>query len=181
MKQEQVILVDQHDNELGLEEKIRAHSLGLLHRAFSVFVFRQQDGHLELLLQQRNADKYHCGNLWTNTCCSHPRTGETVVAAAQRRLQEEMGLQLSLLLTGNFIYRAEFSNGLVEHEFDHVLIGMYDGSAINFNPEEVQAYRWVTLDQLALELANSPQSFTPWLQKALVIVQQNLQLLPQEL
>src|SRR5262245_48260979 len=108
--QESVILVDEQDQILGTEEKIRAHELGLLHRAFSVFVYRKTKNDVELLLQQRHFEKYHCGGLWTNTCCSHPRLSETIVEAAERRLKEEMSLTLPLTPIGNFIYRAAFSN-----------------------------------------------------------------------
>lgn len=172
---EMVILVDEHDTQIGTTDKMNAHTLGLLHRAFSVFILRIKNSQVQLLLQQRNADKYHCGNLWTNTCCSHPREGEQIVAAGERRLQEEMGLQLKLKLIGNFSYRAEFSNGLIEHEFDHVLVGMYDGSPIKFNPAEVQDYRWINLSNLEIELLNNAQAYTPWLKEALHIVQQNIQ------
>ncbi len=166
---EVVVLVDQFDNQVGTMDKMRAHSLGLLHRAFSVFILRKQDQQVEILLQQRNVDKYHCGGLWTNTCCSHPRIGEEIVAAGERRLQEEMGLQIPLQLIGNFTYRAEFANGLVEHEFDHVLVGMYDDSPINFNPTEVQDFRWIKLADLETELEHNSQAYTPWLKGALKI------------
>jgi len=168
---EMVVLVDAHDNQLGLEEKIRAHEQGLLHRAFSVFIFRNSGDTPELLLQQRNINKYHCGGLWTNTCCSHPRTGEEIVNAGERRLQEEMGFYAKLHHVGAFKYRAEFANGLIEHEFDHVLLGTYNGSELEFNPDEVQAYRWVSIADLKLNLAAEPENYTPWLAAALAIVE----------
>ena len=118
--QEQVILVDQQDREIGVAEKLEAHRKGKLHRAFSVFLFNAKD---EMLLQQRAAEKYHSGGLWTNTCCSHPRPGEPTEAAARRRLREEMGISCNLNKAFDFIYRAEFDNGLIEHELDHVFIG----------------------------------------------------------
>lgn len=174
---ELVILVDQHDNQLGTEEKLRAHSLGLLHRAFSVFVLREHNGETEVLLQQRAADKYHCGNLWTNTCCSHPRDGEDILAAAERRLVEEMGLHKTLQVIGNFTYRAEFANGLVEHEFDHVLIGYYAGENFTVNTAEVQAHKWISLTALYIDLQQNASAYTPWLKGALNIVQQHINLL----
>ena len=120
---EEVILVDEHDREIGSGEKLQIHQEGKLHRAFSVLVFNWKQ---ELLLQKRKETKYHSGGLWTNTCCSHPRPGELTLEAAQRRLHEEMGLTCPLREVGNFIYRAEFENGLIEHEYDHVLAGSSD-------------------------------------------------------
>ncbi len=175
MSSEMVVLVDDQDNAIGFEEKIQAHRLGLLHRAFSVFVVRERNNEIETLLQQRYDKKYHCGGLWTNTCCSHPRSEEQVIAAAERRLQEEMGLHISLRAVGSFMYRAEFANGLVEHEFDHVLIGKYNDEAIKLNPQEVQAYRWVTLSSLQEGLITSPHLYTPWLKPALEIVIANME------
>jgi len=171
-QEERVVLVDEQDNELGTEEKLRAHAMGLLHRAFSVFIFRLTNNNLELLLQQRNLNKYHCGGLWTNTCCSHPRLGEDIIQAGERRLQEEMGFYSKLQAIGTFKYRAEFSNGLVEHEYDHVLIGSYNGSEqISINPDEVHAYRWVSIETLKSMLAAEPEKFTPWFADALAIVE----------
>lgn len=170
---EMVILVDEQDNNIGLEEKMRAHELGLLHRAFSVFILRKHEQRLELLLQQRQQNKYHCGGLWTNTCCSHPRVGETAVQAGERRLMEEMGMTAVLQEIGSFMYRAEFTNGLVEHEFDHVLVGMYNGEDIQFNTMEVQAYKWVTIADLKLDLAKNAHLYTPWLANALAILETN--------
>jgi isopentenyl-diphosphate delta-isomerase len=167
--EEMVILVDEQDRELGLEEKLRAHELGLLHRAFSVFIFRRNGNIVELLLQQRQQYKYHCGGLWTNTCCSHPRAGENVVAAGQRRLQEEMGFSSKLEVAGTFKYRAEFTNGLIEHEYDHVLVGSYKGESIIVDPLEVQAYNWISVSDLQSNLVAEPKLYTPWLAKALEI------------
>lgn len=164
---EQVVLVDPQDNQLGLEEKLRAHELGLLHRAFSVFVFDQRG---RLLLQQREQSKYHCGGLWTNTCCSHPRAGEKVQDAAKRRMLEEMGFTCDVQQVGSFIYRAQFANGLIEHELDHVFIGKYTGQDINPNPTEVQAYKWVTVSDLIASLLLKPREYTPWLNLALQVV-----------
>ncbi len=171
MTDESVVLVDAQDNKIGTAEKLHAHRLGLLHRAFSVFILRKQDGIIELLLQQRNVDKYHCGGLWTNTCCSHPRNDEDVVLAAERRLQEEMGLHIKLQLLSAFIYRAEFANGLVEHEYDHVLLGWYNNETFKINSDEVQDFRWISLIELQDGLECEPQIYTPWLSPALRIVQ----------
>ena len=177
---ERVILVDEHDNQLGLAEKMQAHTLGLLHRAFSVFIFRKHNNNLELLLQQRQQDKYHCGGLWTNTCCSHPRAGETVLQAGERRLYEEMGIRSKLQVLGAFKYRAEFSNGLVEHEYDYALFGKYNDELIQFNQAEVQGYKWVTLEQLQQDMLSHPEKFTPWLGGALAIVLANLTLIQED-
>lgn len=173
---EMVVLVNEHDQQVGLEEKIAAHEQGLLHRAFSVFIIRPSGGELEILLQQRSADKYHCGGLWTNTCCSHPRENETIIAAAERRLYEEMGMQISLQELSAFIYKANFTNGLIEHEYDHVLIGYYAGEEIIMNPLEVQNYAWITLIELQDKLAANPEQFTPWLLPALNLLQANLEM-----
>jgi len=139
---EQVVLVNELDHEIGLMEKMEAHEKALLHRAFSVFVFNAKG---ELLLQQRAFEKYHSGGLWTNTCCSHPRPNETVLDAANRRLMEEMGFQTPLQKVFDFIYQAAFSNGLTEHEFDHVFIGHYEGEILP-DPQEVHAYEYRTMD-----------------------------------
>lgn len=160
---EQVILVDLQDRELGLAEKMQAHEKGLLHRAFSVFLFRGD----AVLLQKRAKAKYHCGGLWTNTCCSHPRTGEAISQAAIRRLQEELNIVVeSLREVTAFVYRYPFSNGLTEFEFDHVLVGEYDGGWIE-NPEEVEAVRWVELTQLLRDIRLQPERYTPWFITAL--------------
>lgn len=171
---EQVILVDYDDNEIGYEEKLNAHKLGLLHRAFSVFLFKKTDGIIYLLLQQREKSKYHCGGLWTNTCCSHPRKGEEVLDAGERRLNDELGFTVDLHYLGNFTYKAQFDNGLVEHEYDHVLVGCYQGEEIKPNPEEVESCRWVTLDELDEWYQKNPVKFTPWFKKAYKIVEDNM-------
>lgn len=172
---EMVVLVDEHDQKIGVAEKMHAHQHGLLHRAFSVFVVRDRSEGVEILLQQRKFDKYHCGALWTNTCCSHPRVDEPVVAAAERRLQEEMGLKIKLTALGNFIYRAEFNNGLIEHEYDHVLLGQYNNELIDINPEEVQSFTWLALPVLLKSLETHSELYTPWLKPALGILQQHLE------
>ncbi len=156
--QEHVILVDRDDREIGIEEKLKAHREGRLHRAFSVLLFNSRG---EMLLQQRAMGKYHSAGLWSNTCCSHPRPGEPVEAAAKRRLQEEMGIACPLEKAFDFIYRAEFANGLIEHELDHVFIGRYDG-AVRPAPEEVMAYRWERIETLRSDLQSTPENFTVW-------------------
>lgn len=155
---EEVILVDEHDNEIGLMEKMEAHEKALLHRAFSVFVFNKKG---ELLLQQRALHKYHSGGLWTNTCCSHPRKGEEVIQSAHRRLMEEMGFDCELELKHKFIYKAPFTNGLTEHELDYIFTGEYE-VAPKPNPDEVASYRWIEVVQLQKEIEEHPENFTVW-------------------
>jgi isopentenyl-diphosphate delta-isomerase len=155
---EQVILVDEQDNETGLMEKMEAHEKALLHRAFSVFIFNSKG---EMLLQQRALSKYHSGGLWTNSCCSHPRPGEEVSAAAYRRLKEEMGFITSLHKVFDFVYKASFTNGLTEHEFDHVFVGAYDGVIVP-DVAEVENYAYHSLERLEELMDSFPQDFTEW-------------------
>lgn len=171
---EYIVLVDEADREIGIAEKLTAHEKNQLHRAFSVFIFRHSPT-LELLLQQRAADKYHCPGLWTNTCCSHPHPGETITAAGERRLTQELGFTTALTDVGWFHYNVHFDNGLSENEIDHVLIGGIDqGITLLPNPSEAQALRWITIEKLEQELAGSPEKFTPWLKNALAIVKKHL-------
>lgn len=156
--EEQVILVNEKDEPIGLMGKMEAHEKGLLHRAFSVFVFNSKQ---EVLLQQRAACKYHSPNLWTNTCCSHPRAGETNQQAGERRLQEEMGLQVPLREVFSFIYKAPFDNGLTEHEYDHVLIG-YSEAQPQINPEEVASWKWLSLEAIKEDILQAPERYTAW-------------------
>ena len=156
--EEFVVLVDQNDQKLGLMEKQQAHVAGLLHRAFSVFIFNSKG---ELMIQQRAASKYHSPTLWTNTCCSHPRDNETYEQAAHRRLEEEMGFDCELEYKFNFIYKAHLENDLIEHELDHVFIGTFDDEP-KLNPDEVMAYRWVELDDLKKDMEKNPQNYTAW-------------------
>ncbi|WP_404982236.1 isopentenyl-diphosphate Delta-isomerase [Capnocytophaga granulosa] len=156
--EEQVILVNEKDEPIGLMGKMEAHEKGLLHRAFSVFVFNSKQ---EVLLQQRAACKYHSPNLWTNTCCSHPRAGETNQQAGERRLQEEMGLQVPLQEVFSFIYKAPFDNGLTEHEYDHVLIG-YSDAQPQINPEEVASWKWLSLEAIKEDILQVPERYTAW-------------------
>lgn len=163
MADEYVILVDERDNETGVMEKMQAHREGRLHRAFSIFIFNDRK---ELLLQQRAIDKYHSGGLWTNTCCSHPRPNETVKDAANRRLFEEMGMSCELSILTSFIYQTPFGNGLTEHELDYVLTGSFKGIP-QINPAEVQAYKWMSLEDVKNDIALHPDNYTSWFKIAL--------------
>ncbi|QHS58260.1 isopentenyl-diphosphate Delta-isomerase [Chitinophaga agri] len=158
----QVILVNERDEETGLMEKMEAHEKGLLHRAFSVFIMNDNG---EMLIHQRALDKYHSGGLWTNACCSHPMPGESVEAAAHRRLTEEMGFDCPLRELFQFTYRTEFDNGLIEHEYDHVWVGTYNG-VINPDPGEVHAFRFLSVDELTRQLLATPGQFTSWFRLA---------------
>ena len=162
---EEVILVNEQDQVVGTAEKLLAHQKGQLHRAFSVFLYRRVkpgSASVEWLLQQRNIDKYHCGGLWTNSCCSHPRPQETIIAAAERRIWEELRIRSAVQPVGHFVYRAVFENGLIEHEFDHVLLGECSVETIGFNPVEVQQCRWMNTDAILREYEAYPENFTPW-------------------
>ncbi|MFT6699436.1 MAG: isopentenyl-diphosphate delta-isomerase [Porticoccaceae bacterium] len=156
--EEQVILVDKNDNQVGLMPKMEAHEKGVLHRAFSVFTFNKKG---ELMLQQRAAHKYHSPLLWTNTCCSHQRNGETNLEAGKRRLQEEMGFTAELKEIFSFIYKAPFDNGLTEHELDHVLVGYFDDIP-NINKEEVEDYKWMLLEDVKSDIDKNPSIYTEW-------------------
>jgi isopentenyl-diphosphate delta-isomerase len=158
---EEVVLVDENDRETGAAGKLAAHeSGGSLHRAFSVFVF---DARGRLLLQRRAPGKYHFGGLWTNTCCGHPRPGEAVEAAAERRLFEEMGISTALTRVTSFVYEAsDPDSGLTEREYDHVLRGIHGDQETDPDPEEVSDWTWVSREELARDLAESPDSYTPW-------------------
>ncbi len=154
-----VILVDKNDKETGTAEKMEVHRNGLLHRAFSVFIFNDKG---ELLLQQRASHKYHSGGLWTNTCCSHPRPGEDTLKAAHRRLNEEMGItNCELTEKFNFIYFAELNDDLKEHEFDYVFTGTWNGTPV-VNPEEVADYKWIKPSVLIADISVRPEAYTYW-------------------
>ena len=163
MKEEYVILVDEEDRELGTMEKLEAHRRGVLHRAFSVFIFNQQG---EMLVQQRADGKYHSPGLWTNACCSHPAPGEELEAAAHRRLNEELGFDTGLEKVFDFVYRSEFDNGLTEYEFDHVFVGEYGGPVL-YNTTEVQATEYLPVDKLKELQFRDPSRFTTWFRTAL--------------
>ncbi|MDE3214217.1 MAG: isopentenyl-diphosphate Delta-isomerase [Bacteroidota bacterium] len=154
----EVILVDENDVQTGTIEKMEAHRQGLLHRAFSIFIFNSRG---DFLLQQRAPGKYHNGGLWTNTCCSHPGPGETVMEAASRRLVEEMGFTTRLSPVFSFVYKTTFDNGLSEHEYDHVFTGIYDGP-LNPDPLEASDFRYVDLPTLEGWMKTSPAQFTHW-------------------
>lgn len=156
--EEHVILVDEHDNQLGLMPKMEAHEKAVLHRAFSVFIFNS-DG--DLMLQQRAAHKYHSPLLWTNTCCSHQRDGESNIEAGKRRLVEEMGFSTELKEVFSFIYKAPFDNGLTEHELDHVMVGYFDGVP-EVNPEEVASFKWMSLEAIKEDIELHPNLYTAW-------------------
>ena len=156
--EEHVILVDEQDNQLGLMPKMEAHEKAVLHRAFSVFIFNS-DG--DLMLQQRAAHKYHSPLLWTNTCCSHQRDGESNIEAGKRRLLEEMGFSTELKEVFSFIYKAPFDNGLTEHELDHVMVGYFDGVP-EVNPEEVASFKWMSLEAIKEDIELHPNLYTAW-------------------
>lgn len=158
MSIEQVILVDELDNPVGLMEKIEAHEKALLHRAFSVFILNDKN---ELMLQQRAAEKYHSPLLWANTCCSHQREGESNIEAGQRRLKEEMGFVVPLKELFHFIYKAPFDNGLTEHELDYVMIGYYNDSP-KVNTEEVADWKWISLEEVKEDMSKCPDYYTAW-------------------
>lgn len=151
-------MVDERDREIGTMEKLAAHREGALHRAISVFIFDEQD---RLLLQQRAAHKYHSANLWTNTCCSHPLPKENTMDAAHRRLREEMGMEASLSFAFSFQYHAVFSNGLTEHELDHVFIGHCNQPPVP-NPMEVADFRWLSLSDIRHDVLTHPDGYTAW-------------------
>lgn len=158
MKEEEVILVNQENEQIGTMPKMEAHEKALLHRAFSVFVLNDQG---EIMLQQRAAAKYHSPMLWTNTCCSHQRVGESNIEAGKRRLQEEMGFETELKELFSFIYKAPFDNGLTEHEFDHVMLGNFNAEP-NTNPDEVEAWKWMLPEDVKEDIANNPNEYTVW-------------------
>jgi isopentenyl-diphosphate delta-isomerase len=153
-----VILVNEHDEWTGTMEKLQAHQEGALHRAFSVFVLNSKN---ELLLQQRAISKYHSAGLWSNTCCSHPMPGESTLAGAGRRLEEEMGFTCKLQPTFTMRYRAEVGNNLVENEYDHIYVGHFDGN-INANADEVKDYKFLPLEEVQQWMTQEPQVFTTW-------------------
>lgn len=158
MEEEKVILVDVNDEPIGLMNKMEAHEKALLHRAFSVFVLNSNN---EIMLQQRASHKYHSPLLWTNTCCSHQRAGETNLQAGKRRLEEEMGFVVPLKELFSFIYKAPFDNGLTEHELDHVMIG-YSNDEPKINPEEVESWKWMKIEDVKNDMELHPEIYTVW-------------------
>ncbi len=160
---EEVILVDENDKQIGTEEKIQAHKESKLHRALSVFILNSQG---KMLLQRRAKSKYHSPGLWTNACCSHPRPGEKTHDAATRRLQEEMGFSCKLSEAFSFTYMIKFDNGLSEHEYDHVFVGVYDKEPMP-NPDEVDSWKWISLPELKSDIEKHPEHYTYWLKVAI--------------
>ena len=158
MIEEQVILVDEYDKQIGTMPKLEAHEKAILHRAFSVFILNDKN---EIMLQQRAHHKYHSPLLWTNTCCSHQRVGETNIGAGTRRLEEEMGFVSELKELFHFIYKAPFDNGLTEHELDHVMIGYYNDEP-NINLEEVESWKWMSIDDVKKDMIENPEIYTVW-------------------
>jgi len=153
-----IVLVDENDNQIGLMPKLEVHQKGLLHRAFSVFIYNDNK---ELLLQQRAHSKYHSPGLWTNTCCSHQYENETNIEAGKRRLMEEMGFKTDLTEVLSFIYKAPFDNGLTEHEFDYVLEGFYNKKPI-INTQEVADWKWMKLEDVKNDIKVNPNLYTVW-------------------
>jgi isopentenyl-diphosphate Delta-isomerase len=160
--EQQVILVNEKDEVKGTAGKMEVHRKGLLHRAFSVFIFNKRG---EMLLQQRAMNKYHSGGLWTNACCSHPEPEEKTKTGAIRRLKEELGFETELEKVFDFVYKAEFDNGLVEYEFDHVYTGRYDGE-IDFAREEVMEVCYKPIEEISHSLIQQPNRFTAWFRLA---------------
>ena len=158
MEKEFVVLIDENDNQIGLMEKMEAHEKAVLHRAFSVFIFNSKG---EMLLQQRAFRKYHTPGLWTNACCSHPRDGESLAEATSRRLMEEMGMQCEITKAFDFIYKADVGQGLIEHEKDHVFLGITDQEP-SINPEEVETWKYMPLDELRADIKANPDNYTAW-------------------
>ena len=158
MAEEHVILVNEKDQEIGLMPKLEAHQKAVLHRAFSVFIFNSEN---ELMLQQRSSNKYHSPNLWTNTCCSHQRSGESNIQAGTRRLYEEMGFTTSLKEITSFIYKAPFDNGLTEHELDHIMVGYYNEDPV-INSDEVEDWKWMKIEDVKQDIVLNPNLYTAW-------------------
>jgi len=158
MIEEKVILVNEHDEPIGLMPKLEAHEKALLHRAFSVFILNDKN---EVMLQQRASQKYHSPLLWTNTCCSHQRDGESNIEAGTRRLYDEMGITTELKELFHFIYKAPFDNGLTEHELDHVMIGYYEAAPV-INKEEAESWKWMSIEDVKKDMQLSPEIYTVW-------------------
>lgn len=153
-----ILLVNKQDSELGFEEKIKVHQLGLLHRSFSILVFNSRG---ELLLQKRAEGKYHSGGLWTNTCCSHQESRGVLIEAAQRRLREEMGISCELKEHFHFVYKVSVGGGLIENELDHVFIGFCD-DAPKINKREASSYKYAFIPDIRKDIKENPDSYTEW-------------------
>jgi len=168
-REDQIILVDEHDRQIGFMGKLETHEKGLLHRAFSIFVKNNKG---EMMLQKRASDKYHSGGLWTNTCCSHPRNGEDLTLAIHRRLKEEMGFDCALTEVLTFIYQVDVGGGLKEYEFLHVFSGTYNDAPI-VNPEEADDWKWITMEELKKDVAENPDNYSYWFKIALQKAKEN--------
>lgn len=174
MNDHYLTLVDENDNPLGYAPKYLTHSLGLRHRAFSVFIFdEQQPNHL--LLQQRDVRKYHCPSLWSNTCCSHPKPNETIEDACARRIQQELNIDCTQFeRAGILLYEAELTNSLVEFEYDHIVVGFIKQQPISANPDEVMATQWKSINEIKRMINERPEALTPWFHRAFFIACQYL-------
>ena len=170
---DRVVLVDEKDVEMGTMEKLEAHKKGMLHRAFSILIFNSKG---ELLLQKRASEKYHSGGLWTNTCCSHPFQNEKPIDAANRKLEQEMGLRADLHFSHKFIYKAELDNHLIEHEMDYVFIGNSDATPM-INPEEVEEWKYMPVEEIKSDLKKNPHRYTTWFK--IIMDQPELEFAPQ--
>ena len=157
-----LILVDLNDNEIGCATKTEAHEKGLLHRAFSVFLYKKTGQKLYMLIHQRAEGKYHSSGLWTNSCCSHPRQGESINEAVHRRLREELGVSAQAKEIFSFVYYHRFTPKCTEYEFDHVLIGEFDSEVKDYCKSEISDVRWISFDELKEGVKNSPEMYTPW-------------------
>lgn len=174
---EKVILVDSKDNPIGSMEKYEAHHKGLLHRAFSILLFNSRG---QLMLQQRAATKYHSAGLWSNTCCSHPQSDESLISAVKRRLQHEMGIEVRIQSLYQFIYRFEFSPDLIEHEFDHVFFGETDAEPI-INKEEASSWRWISWEELKKDIKDNKSNYTFWFKLIVERIVNDPEMLPEHL
>ncbi|MFH1657366.1 MAG: isopentenyl-diphosphate Delta-isomerase [bacterium] len=163
MKRKDIILVDENDKKIGEGEKMEVHLSGKLHRAFSIIIFNNRG---EMMLQQRASTKYHSPSLWTNACCSHPKPNETIMAAAQRRLKEEMGFECELKEIFSFVYKAKIED-LTEYEFDHVLLGIFNGEP-KPNKEEADSWRWMGVKEMAEDVIKNPEKYTAWFKIILI-------------
>ena len=163
---DKVILVNENDQEIGTEFKLKAHVEGKLHRAFSIFIFNDKG---KLLLQRRALSKYHSGGLWTNSCCSHPKPKEEVVDATHRRLKEELGFDCEMKELFSFLYKSKMDKGLIENEFDHVFVGKFNGIP-QINKEEVEEIKWVGYNLLREDVKKNPEKYTYWFKECYIKV-----------
>lgn len=159
---EYVVVVDENDNEKGAVEKLYAHQNAILHRAFSILIYRYSKGKIEFLLQKRDKNKYHSGGAWSNSCCSHPRPGEKILDAANRRLYEEMGFNNDLRYVTKILYKESVGDDIYEYELDHLFVGEYSGQSININKNEVEDYCWLSKTAIEEELKSNKDKFSAW-------------------